>query len=116
MSAGVEQDFLDWFQQEVILEPRTGMNAHAEPTYGPAFREMARVVQRNRMVRDSKGEERVSTVQVYLNGTILADRFTTAQNLVNARLTLPDGTQPPIISATVMPDEKGETYYVEVFT
>ncbi len=79
----------------VQVAPRTGTTSYGEASYGPPQSYPARVVRRTRMVRTPDGEERLSAVTVYL-----ADDYGITPD---AQLTLPDGTQPPLLNTASYP-------------
>lgn len=96
------ESFLDFMTQEVSLEPYTGQDAYSQPSFGPATTYPARVVGRTRLVRTILGDERVSTVTVYLGRL--------AQATPRDRLTLPAEfipRQPPILAIEKLADERG---------
>jgi len=103
-----EQDFLEWFKQTVTIEPYYGQNQYAEPIYGLPIEYPAFVQRKTKLVRSAAGKEVVSTAQVYLNGTVNID--------IQDRITLPDGSQPAILSVEVLPDELGNVHHVVVYT
>ncbi|MBW2561268.1 MAG: hypothetical protein JRE40_10505 [Deltaproteobacteria bacterium] len=104
----LEQGFLEWFNQTVTIEPFTGVNVNGEPQYGAAVQYSAFVQRRTRLVRDRAGQEVVSTAQVYLDGSVDVG--------IQDRITLPDGSQPVILSIEVLPDETGSTHHKVVNT
>ena len=104
----MEHDFLDFFQQEVTIKPWTGQNVYAEATYGPGVDYPARVQQKVKMIRNAQGQEVISTVQVYLDGT--------APVTVKDLIILPDDTQPLIQAVTSSPDETGVIHHKVVWT
>ena len=59
----------------------------------------ARVVRTNELVRDFNGVEVVSNVTAWIN--------TTGGIATDAKITLPDGSSPPILSIDTFPDEDG---------
>ena len=92
--------------QTITLERRTSMDEYGAHAYGTAENLTARVVNRVRMVRDVAGQEVVSNTTIW----IIGDHGIKAVD----RITLPDGTQPPIINALTFPDESGLTHHQEV--
>jgi hypothetical protein len=60
------------------------------------------------MTRSTKGKDTVSTAQVYLDGLTPVGP--------DDRITLPDGTQPLIISIATLVDETGATHHKVVYT
>lgn len=102
-----EDDFVDLMNDTVTVEPWTGQDAYAKPSFGAAVQYKGRVVSRIRMVRAFDGQEKVSSRTVWLAGDLKVDP--------RDRLTLPDGTQPPILSVNAFPDETGPHHRM-VFT
>lgn len=97
---------LDLLRQTVTIEPYTGPDPFGAPGYGPPVEYPARVRREAKMVRASDGEERVSSTVVWLDGA--------AQVGPQDRITMPDGSHPPILAVESSPDETGETYVVKV--
>jgi len=104
----LEQDFLEWFNQTVTIEPFTGVNTYGEPQYGDPVQYSAFVQHKTKLVRDRTGQEVVSTAQVYLDGSVDVG--------IQDRITLPEGSQPVILSIEVLPDETGSTHHKVVNT
>jgi len=104
----LEQDFLEWFNQTVTIEPFTGVNAYGEPQYGTAVQYSAFVQQKPKLVRAATGQEVVSTAQVYLDGMVSVG--------VQDRITLLGGSQPVILSVEALPDETGAVHHRVVNT
>lgn len=101
------EDVLPLMVQTVTLTPWTGQNAYGEPTYGTAVSYTARVEGKVRMVRDSIGVERVSTVAVYL--------ATTTSISPKDKLTLPSGwtpQSPPLLAVQRHADDSGDSHMV----
>ncbi|MBC7340893.1 MAG: hypothetical protein H5U02_00305 [Clostridia bacterium] len=98
-----ERDFLAWFKQTVTVEPFSGTNAYSEPVYGAPVTYSAFVQRKTKLVRDRTGREVVSTAQVYLDGSVNVG--------VQDRITLPDGSQPVVLSVEVLPDETGSAHH-----
>lgn len=104
----MERDFFDFFKQTVTVEPYTGQNQYAEPTYGASVQYSAFVQRKTKLVRDRAGREVVSMAQVYLDGSVNVG--------VQDRITLPDGSQPVILSVEDLPDETGVSHHKVVNT
>jgi len=104
----LERDFLEWFNQTVTIEPFAGVNVYGEPQYGAAVQYSAFVQHRTRLVRDRTGQGIISTAQVYLDGSVNVG--------IQDRITLPDGSQPTILSIEALPDETGSTHHKVVNT
>jgi len=104
----LEQDFLKWFNQTVKIESFTSINIYGEPQYGTAVQCSAFIEYKTKLVRDATGQEVVSTVQIYLDGSIDVN--------IQDRITLPDGSQPVILSIEALPDETGSIHHKVVNT
>jgi hypothetical protein len=93
---------------EITWEPALTRDVHGQvATYGPAVQLECRVTYRNRMTRDTTGTEKISTTTIYVAGAPGID--------VADRITLPDGSQPPIITRKKFPHED-EMAHEEILT
>lgn len=98
-------EFLDLCPHRVTIEPFASLDPYGTTTYGTAVTYQARVQGKSQMVTSQSGEEVVSLVQVYLNGTV------TPQD----RITLPapfSPTQPSILAVQRVSDEYGQHHQV----
>lgn len=103
----MEPDLLALCIHTITLAPYASQNQYGEPTYGAVVSYKARVQGKMRMVRDSLGVERVSSVTCYV--------ATTASIGPKDRLTLPSGwtpASPPILSVQRQSDEGGDHHVV----
>ncbi len=99
--------FLDMLKSSVTHEPVTGRDDYAKPTYGAATTYVARVDYTRRKVTIADGRDVVAACTVWFDGTptvTLDDRFT-----------LPDGTQPSILSWDQPTDETGLKTHTKVY-
>lgn len=106
----IDAALLDLLPDTVNIAPYSSIDQHGTVTYGANVEYQARVEGRVRMVRDPEGNERVSTVTVYLASSPGISP--------KDRLTLPAGytpSQPRIIAVERMPDENG-AYYEAVYS
>jgi hypothetical protein len=95
-------EFLDFLIQTVTIEPYLGQDAYGKATYGDPVEIQARVVGKHRLVRTVTGDEKVSTVTVYLGevrGVTVRDRITLPAPFVPS--------QPLILAVETTPDELG---------
>ncbi len=104
----MERDFLEWFGQSVTVEPWVRDDQYGQPVYGAPVSYSARVQEKVKMIRDTQGQQVVSTSQVYFDGSVTVT--------VKDRITLPDGTQPLILSIGGSPDETGVIDHRVVYT
>ena len=93
-------DFADMFTQTVSHAGVSSRDTFGSPTYGSATSYSARVVYKNRRVRDFAGAEVVSTAQAWIKGAPSISPID--------RVTLPDGSTPVIASVEKYPDEDGD--------
>lgn len=98
-------DWDDLLTTSVDVEVWASQDEYGVVTYADAVSVQARVSGRLRVVTTPTGEERVSTVSVYLKDPIGVT--------VRDRVTLPAGwtpAQPPILAVGRCPDETGVIY------
>lgn len=99
----LEVELADMFPHTVSIEPWSAQDKYTEPTFGTLASYKARVVGKNRLVRNAQGQQVVSSTTVYIYGYI------SGLSPLD-RLTLPAGNsplQPPIISIGQEPDGDG---------
>lgn len=103
--------FADCLGSTVTLEPFAGMDAYGMPTYGTAVAYPCRIEGRTRLIRTMEGLERVSTVQVYLQGATNAvspkDRLTLSTDYIPP--------SPPLLAVNTETDEAGQLAYVALY-
>lgn len=80
----------------------TGRDQYAKPTYGSGTTFTARVVRQHKLVRDAAGDQIVSTAHAWLAGSPAISP--------QDKVTLSDGTSPPIITIERFPDESGPSH------
>lgn len=98
---------VEMMNQEVVIKPSTGLDDYNNGTFGDPVTAKCYISRQNKRTLDRTGREVVSGVQV-----ILAQPELTVN--VDDQLTLPDGSQPPIIGIVAAPDENGDPYYLEI--
>jgi hypothetical protein len=100
-----EDDFRDVMADSVAFAAPTSVDAYGRRTMGAAVTYCdCRVQAAVHKVLDASGQERVAYGRVYLPGFPAIS--------VNARMTLPDGSQPPILAVVQVSDEKGPHHTV----
>lgn len=100
-------DVEDLFVHTVTIAPYSSVNSYGEASYGTAVSYTAYVEGKQRMIRDSQGQERVSSVTVYL--------ATTAALSPKDKLTLPSGwtpQTPAILAVQRVADDRGDHHVV----
>lgn len=92
----------------VTIAPFSSMNDAGGYTYGTGVSYVARVVRKNTRVLDFSGRETVSATTVYVAPKAGALPLLDPR----AKITLPDGTTPNIMSVAIYPDEDGPHHAV----
>ena len=85
--------------QTIIVEDDRQEPHRRRSVFGPPVAYRGRVVDKQRLVVDANGQERVATTTAWFFG---APDITT-----DDRITLPDGRRPFILNIAHFPDEKG---------
>jgi len=95
-------DWVDVMPYIVTYQPVTGRDDYGAPTYGTAVDYTARVRRKHqRVVSRVTGQDTISDCQVWVAG--IPSSIST-----DAKITLPDGSSPKIVSWDVVPDENGD--------
>lgn len=103
----------DMMPQTVSVEPRTGNDVYAKPTYGAAVTYPCRIVGKRRLVINAAGQQVLSqqTVYVVTNASIDAEsRITLSTADTGSTGSL--AVHPPIIATGRYPDENGAHHSV----
>ena len=66
-------DFADWLDYAVTYKPWTGYDKYGAPTYGSTSTIYCYRVDSTKMVKNSTGQEVVSTHQLYIAGSVNYD-------------------------------------------
>ena len=108
----IDQALRDLMPDTVTVEPYAGTrNGAGEKNYGPGVVYTCRASGKNRMVRDSKGDERVSSVTVVLDQAVDSmgpeDRITLPARFVPQ--------QPPILAIARVGDVDGSLAHTTVY-
>lgn len=88
-------EFQEFMQELVLIEKRTGQDRYNEPIYSGPEQVPAMISRSNKLVRGNDGEEHVSNLHIYLARRVGIKP--------EDRITLPDGSQPQIISIDAPP-------------
>lgn len=102
-----ESDFEDMMPHNVVRKAFSTLDGYGKPTYATAGSTYSALVQYDqKLVRAFDGTEKISTAQVIMacTGTINPDD----------KITLPDGTSPPILNISKLSDDEGQ-HHVEVY-
>lgn len=100
----LDPDLLALMPHSVTIAHKTGQDQYGAPTWGAGTAWQARVEGKVTLVRDAQGLQAVSRSQVYLSGV--------AGTGIRDKVTLPNGTSPPILSVATVPDETGDSFEV----
>lgn len=102
----LEADFQTMCVQTVNVKTRTGRNGDGSDTFstaGSTYR--ARVANTKKWVRNSEG--------VAIQASYMAWILSTGIIAADSKITLPDGSTPPILAISSFPDDSG-AHHVEV--
>jgi hypothetical protein len=90
MPAGTfSADFADWRDYTVTIAQFTSYNKYGEPSFGSGTSTACYIEMSPKLIRDSKGQQVVSSARVYIVG----DSSVTPLD----KVTLPDSSSPPIL-------------------
>jgi hypothetical protein len=99
----------NWSHQTVTIQHATSsFDAEGNPVLSTSSANTALIIQQNKVVRAIDGQEKVSSCQIFFAGNSTIG--------YNDTITLPDGSQPVILSIEYMPDFDGVNEYVRVYT
>ena len=93
--------------RRVLIAGFIGHDRYSQSSYSPDVEYVAFIENKQRIIRDVAGREVVSNATIYLDRVV---RLT-----LNDRITLEDGSTPPIVSAQTFDDEYGP-YVTVVYT
>lgn len=94
--------------QTVTIAPATGVDGYAQPTFGTGVLVNAVVFGKQKVVKNAQGQDVLSTAQTFVNGTTAVT--------TSSKITLPDGTTPPILAVATFPDADGTTHHKVIYT
>lgn len=99
-------DLVELMGSKVGVELLISRDAYLVPTYGPRKDYPAKITYDSHVVRGPNGEN------ITANGIIWMAKESPIPT--TARITLPDGTTPPILKSAAPADETGEVLYVRI--
>lgn len=103
----IDPALLECFPHTVQIANVASTDNYGQTSFGSNTAYQARVEKRARLFRDQNGREIVGVATVYLTSAVTISP--------RARITLPDGTTPPILAVETQPDESGD-YYTAIIT
>jgi len=92
-------DFSDMLTETITVYTRTGADSYGKPIFGGGVSYSCRIQWRNTLVRDARGEEVVASGNALLQGAPALSS--------DDKVTLPDGSEPLILTVTRAFDEEG---------
>lgn len=103
-------DVAEFCVSTIAIEPYAGQDEYGEPNFGSSVSYMWRIEVKNRMIRDFKGQERVSMGKIFLQ----------TQTMISPkdRITLPSGyspTNPEILAIYPVQADEGIDHIVVMF-
>lgn len=102
----VDRDIQLLMPHTVTIATSPTVNNYGERSFGAGTNYTARVVKKIQWIRDINGDMKKSF------GVVYVDRVSGITP--NDRITLPDGTTPPVLRVDTIPDEMGN-YYEQVY-
>lgn len=95
-----EVEFDDFMDETITLEAVASTDEYGARTYSAATSHTARIVRRHSQVTDFEGRLVAAVATIYVSGTSLPTSVGPSD-----RITLPDGSTPPIVAVEEYPDE-----------
>jgi len=93
----------DLLHQQLQWEKATGAHDdYGQPSFYPSQTIRCRISYKTHVVRDTVGEDKIGTTVIYVEGNPGISPLD--------RITLPDGTTPPILIAKTFTDDVGATH------
>lgn len=111
----IDRTLLDLMTETVTWSTDTTLNSYGVPSWSTSGTQMlARIVYKHEQVRDKSGAVREArgTAWCAQNSTHV---ITHVLPRVDGRITLPDGTTPPVLTAETFYDEQGIHHHKIVF-
>jgi len=100
---------------QISVEAFLGVSGTGAPRYGEPVPIPCYITGEIRMVRNLDGDETVSSLTIFLSGTSAQEvGFDNPREGAKRRITLPDGSQPPILAISPYYDRRGTLDYVQV--
>ena len=100
----VTNDLQELMTDEVIWSALGSRDSYGNPTFVNPYSYPARLVRKNKLVRDKDMQEVVSTAQVWIGPSLTSGEPFPAVAPVD-QVTLSDGTNPQILNTEIFQDE-----------
>jgi len=108
---GLDGTLKAMMRQTVTVTPFSGRDSYGADSYGTAVTYPAREQAEQRLIKDTSGRDVLAQTTVYIGPN-------SAGNLpglgLKDKLTLSDGSTPPILTAKAVTDEAGEAHHERV--
>ncbi len=101
-----ERDFDDYMPDTITIEPFSSYDEYRARSFGVSVTYTARVTEEFTQVMDLNGLEQTSTHTVWIAPHATSGLPTGLTT--NARVTLPDGSTPPLLSYRLISDDEGD--------
>jgi hypothetical protein len=108
-------DFADLLNDTIIWRQKTGRNDFGARTFGTGITFTARVVKKTKMVRDIRGDQVVSTAQVWIGTTDDTNLDAPPNVSPEDQIELSNGQTPDILMIEQPQDESGVAAYTKVY-
>ena len=99
-------DWADLMKERVTIAPFVSRDSYGVPTYGSGVSYKCRIGHSSKWVRKSDGSIVVASAAVWIEGS--------PEITPQAKLTLPNGSTPPIISVDRFFDDRG-AHHVKIY-
>jgi len=95
-------NFKDCMPHEISYSKFNGRDAYGGPSYDAPITYVARITYKPTKVRTSDGREQVARGVIWVGGSPVV--------ALQDKITLPDGTAPPLLTSDRVSDENGDTH------
>lgn len=99
------RDFLPLMLQTITVQHQSAVDKYGKPSWGSSDSYRCRIMNTERMVRDSEGREIVEAGRAVVWGVVSGVS-------VKDRIVLPDGSTPPVVTVSTMQDTTGDHHSV----
>ena len=111
MEMSWENEFDEFYNDEVVRTPYTGQDGYGQPSFGNGVTHLCRVVHKPQMLRLQGSGEAQGTLREVVSKAQIFSKSIVGWGLRD-QVTLPDGSQPKILQIVTYPDETGPHHEV----
>ncbi len=101
----ITNDLQEFFTDTIQWAALVSRDSYGVPSFGQAFTYPARVVKKNKLVRDKSAQQVVSTSQIWVGQSNVSGTPFPLVKPVDC-VTLSDGTKPQILDCEIFQDEQ----------